>query len=62
MNNKQTNKKGDEMRKLAMIVGLISVLATSAQAGYWSHTPSFNGGWNSTYFYTPYELLQKCSN
>jgi|TARA_B100001971_G_scaffold180938_1_gene177418 hypothetical protein len=62
MNNKQTNKKGDEMRKLAMIVGLISVLATSAQAGYWSHTPSFNGGWNSTYFYTPYELLQKYSN
>ncbi len=59
MNNKQTNKKGDEMRKLAMIVGLISVLATSAQAGYWSHTPSFNGGWNSTYVYTPYELLQK---
>ena len=62
MDNKQTNKKGDEMRKLAMIVGLISVLATSAQAGYWSHTPSFNGGWNSTYFYTPYELLQKYSN
>ena len=62
MNNKQTNKKGDKMRKIVMIVGLISVLATSAQAGYWSHTPSFNGGWNSTYVYTPYELLQKYSN
>ena len=60
-NNKQLTK-GDKMRKIAMIVGLISVLATSAQAGYWSHTPSFNGGWDSTYIYTPYELLQKYSN
>ncbi len=49
------------MRKIAMVIGILSVLATSAQAGYWSHTPSFNGGWNSTYVYTPYELLQKYS-
>ena len=61
MNNKKQLNKGDKMKKIAMIVGLISVLATSAQAGYWSHTPSFNGGWNSTYIYTPYELLQKYS-
>ena len=60
MNNKHGKEK--TMRKIAMVIGILSVLATSAQAGYWSHTPSFNGGWNSTYFYTPYELLQKYSN
>ena len=60
MNNKHRKEK--TMRKIAMVIGILSVLATSAQAGYWSHTPSFNGGWNSTYFYTPYELLQKYSN
>ena len=59
MNNKHRKEK--TMRKIAMVIGILSVLATSAQAGYWSHTPSFNGGWNSTYIYTPYELLQKYS-
>ena len=59
MNN--NHRKEKTMRKIAMVIGILSVLATSAQAGYWSHTPSFNGGWNSTYVYTPYELLQKYS-
>ena len=51
MNNK-TNK-GDKMRKLLMIVGLLTVLGSSAQAGYWSHTPSYGGGWTSTYNNSP---------
>ena len=47
MNNKQ--RKETTMRKIAMIVGLISVLATSANAGIWTHTPSYGGGYTSTY-------------
>ena len=59
MNNKHRKEK--TMRKIAMVIGILSVLATSAQAGYWTHnynswsnsytstyTPSFNslmGGW-----------------
>jgi|TARA_B100001964_G_scaffold18981_1_gene19403 hypothetical protein len=59
-NNKQLTK-GNKMRKIAIVIGILSVLATSAQAGYWTHnynswsnsytstyTPSFNslmGGW-----------------
>ena len=50
--NKQLNK-GDKMRKIAMIVSVLAVLGTSAQAGYWSHTPSYGGGWTSTYNYGP---------
>ena len=51
-NNKQLNK-GDKMRKIAMIVGLISVLAastsvftTSANASSWECTPTWGGGYN----------------
>ena len=39
------------MRKIAMIVGLISVLATSANAGYWSSSPNASGGYNYQYNY-----------
>ena len=46
--NKQLNK-GDKMRKIAMIVGLLSILAVNANAGYWTTTPSYGGGWTSTY-------------
>ena len=49
------------MKKIAMIIGVLTVMATSANAGYWSHTPTFNGGWNSTYVYDSYELLNKYS-
>ena len=62
MNKNKQQTKGNKMKKMAMVIGILSVLATSANAGYWSHTPSFNGGYNSTYIYTPYELLQKYSN
>ena len=50
MNNKQRKEK--TMRKIAMIVGLISVLATSANAGYWSSTPNAYGGFNYSYNYS----------
>ena len=46
--NKQLNK-GDKMRKIVMIVGLLSILAVNANAGIWTHTPSYGGGWTSTY-------------
>ena len=41
------------MRKIVMIASILTVLSTSAQAGYWYHTPSYNGGWTSTYYYGP---------
>ena len=44
MNNKQTNKKGDKMRKIAIVIGILSVLATSAQAGAWVCKPNYYGG------------------
>ena len=44
MNNKQRKEK--TMRKIAMIVGLVSVLATNANAGYtWSQS-NILGGYN----------------
>ena len=49
--NKQLNK-GDKMRKIAMIVGLLSILAVNANAGIWTHTPTYGGGWTSTYMPT----------
>ena len=50
------------MRKIAMIIGVLTVMATSANAGYWTHTLSVGdarttGGisiWNSTYNYSPF--------
>ena len=56
MNNKHRKEK--TMRKIAMVIGILSVLATSANAGYWSHTAysdlNYMGGatqWYSTYNY-----------
>ena len=55
--NKQLNK-GNTMKKIAIVIGILSVLATSANAGYWSHTAysdlNYMGGatqWYSTYNY-----------
>ena len=54
--NKQTTK-GNTMKKIAMVIGILSVLATSANAGYWTHTPNgFGGGYTSTYTPT-YNIL-----
>ena len=52
-------QKGDKMRKIAMIVGLISVLATSANAGYWSSSPNAFGGYNYQYNYSTNDILNQ---
>ena len=55
--NKQLNK-GDKMRKIAMLIGILSVLATSANAGYWTHTPNvYGGGYTSNYTPTYNSLM-----
>ena len=56
MNNK--HKKEKTMRKIAMVIGILSVLATSAQAGYWTHNyNSYGGGYTSTYTPTYNSLM-----
>jgi len=51
---KQQNK-GNKMRKIAMLIGIVSILSlgSAANAGYWKHTPSFgSNGYTSTYYPT----------
>ena len=57
MNNNKQQMKGNKMRKIAMIIGVLTVMATSANAGYWTHTPTFGGGYKSTYTPTYNYLL-----
>ena len=45
------------MKKIAMVIGILSVLAVNAQAGTWTHTPTWNGGYTSTYTPTYNTLL-----
>ena len=48
MNNK--HRKAKTMRKIAMVIGILSVLATNANAGYWTHNyNTYGGGYTSTY-------------
>ena len=56
MNKNKQLTKGNKMKKIAMVIGILSVLATSANAGYWSHTPSWGGGYTSTFTPT-YNIL-----
>ena len=57
MNKNKQITKGNTMKKIAMVIGILSVLATSANAGYWTHTPNgFGGGYTSTYTPT-YNIL-----
>ena len=45
------------MKKIAMVIGMLSILAVNAQAGTWTHTPNmFGGGYTSTYTPT-YNIL-----
>ena len=46
--NKQTTK-GYKMRKIAMVIGILSVLATSAQAGGYVCKPNIYGGTTCVY-------------
>ena len=58
MNIKKQQTKGNKMKKIVMMIGLISVLATSANAGYWTHTPNvYGGGYTSTYTPTYNSLM-----
>ena len=58
MNKKKQLTKGNTMKKIAMVIGILSVLATSANAGYWTHTPNgFGGGYTSTYTPTYNSLM-----
>ena len=54
--NKQLNK-ADTMKKIALVIGILSVLAVNAQAGTWTHTPTWGGGYTSTYTTTYNYLL-----
>ncbi len=45
MNIKKQQTKGNKMKKIAMVIGILSVLATSANAFTWSSPNSF-GGYN----------------
>ena len=49
-NNQLT--KGNKMKKIAMVIGILSVLATSANAGYWTHYPYSNKstGWTTQWY------------
>ncbi len=40
------------MKKIAMVIGILSVLATSANAGYWTHYPYSNKstGWTTQWY------------
>ena len=58
MNKNKQLTKGNKMRKIAMVIGILSVLSTGANAAYWLHTPDFGtprGGsettWKSIYVY-----------
>ena len=56
MNNK--HRKAKTMRKIAMVIGILSVLATNANAGYWTHNyNSYGGGYTSTYTPTYNSLM-----
>ena len=54
MNNNKQQTKGNKMKKIAMVIGVLTVMATSANAGYWTHTPTY-GGYN--YYSTGYNGL-----
>ena len=49
MNKNKQLTKGYKMRKIAMIVSVLAILGTSAQAGVWKTTPTYGGGYNTVY-------------
>jgi hypothetical protein len=58
MNKNKKLTKGNKMKKMAMVIGILSVLATSANAGYWSHTPTYGGGYKSAYIPSYGDILR----
>ena len=58
MNTNKLLTKGNTMKKIAMVIGILSIFATSANAGYWTHTPNiYGGGYTSTYTPTYNSLM-----
>ena len=49
MNKNKQLTKGYKMRKIAMVIGILSVLATSAQAGGYVCKPNMYGGTTCVY-------------
>ena len=49
MNTNKQLTKGNKMKKIAMIIGILSVLATSAQAGGYVCKPNIYGGTTCVY-------------
>jgi hypothetical protein len=50
MNTNKQLTKGDKMRKIAMIVSILAVLGTSANAASWNcRADAFGGGTTCTY-------------
>ena len=49
MNNNKQLTKGNKMKKIAMVIGILSVLATSAQAGGYVCKPNMYGGTTCVY-------------
>ena len=45
------------MRKIAMVIGILSVLATGAQAGYWTHNDYSLTGTGYSYYTPTYNSL-----
>ena len=56
MDNKQTNKKGDKMRKMIMVIGIFGLLTSAASAGTWQTVPNVYGGWDTSYCSYCYNL------
>ena len=49
MNKNKQQTKGNKMRKMAIVIGILSVLATSAQAGGYVCKPNMYGGTTCVY-------------
>ena len=59
MNTNKQLTKGNKMRKIAMVIGILSILATNANAGYWSSSPNAFGGFNYKYNYSTNDILNQ---
>ena len=60
MNNNKQQTKGNKMRKIAMIIGVLTVMATSANATGWNLPEiitSYNYGGSTSYYSSESGLL-----
>ena len=62
MNNNKQPTKGYKVRKLAIVIGILSVLATGAQAGGYVCKPNVYGGTTCVYDHYAWELIIKYEN